>query len=325
MPPPMNQALAMAPQMAGLSTICALIALRMKVLSANAMRAMGPASMAGAGVLGSGCMPFPSVVERVEKGACGHHAAPVHLCQPGASGSAAIVRTGAEGGISAYAWRRCGFPRAPSKRPFGGSIDRNMTGPSRATVHGPAPSAVAGRPGPQVVGLEPLDEDDDDHHEVAASLVNTGLLTARIGPVNVVRSLASVARRTERGVVGHGGRLAVELLRVAVGSAEVAPAPSDRRWQDSAWRDNPLFRRLALSYLALEREVADIVEGADVDWRTRERARFGAGILTSALSPTNLLLTNPAAMRRARESRGRSLVRGARNLGGDVVHRRSSP
>jgi polyhydroxyalkanoate synthase len=47
------------------------------------------------------------------------------------------------------------------------------------------------------------------------------------------------------------------------------------------------------------------------DWERRARARYAAAILTGALAPTNFLPTNPAALKRAFETGGASLVRGA--------------
>ena len=67
------------------------------------------------------------------------------------------------------------------------------------------------------------------------------------------------------------------------------------------------------------------MEAADVDWRTRERARFAAGILTSSLAPTNTLPGNPAALKRAIETGGGSLVAGARHFVDDLRHNGGMP
>ena len=47
--------------------------------------------------------------------------------------------------------------------------------------------------------------------------------------------------------------------------------------------------------------------------------------IADAIAPTNFLLGNPVALRTARQSRGLSLLKGARNLAGDVVKRRPIP
>ncbi|HEX3607112.1 MAG TPA: alpha/beta fold hydrolase, partial [Candidatus Dormibacteraeota bacterium] len=60
-------------------------------------------------------------------------------------------------------------------------------------------------------------------------------------------------------------------------------------------------------------------------WRNAERARFAATLVTEALAPTNALAGNPAALKRAFETGGASLVRGARNAIRDLRHNRGMP
>ena len=45
-----------------------------------------------------------------------------------------------------------------------------------------------------------------------------------------------------------------------------------------------------------------------------EQARFAANILTSAAAPANFLASNPAAIKRAFDTGGTSLLRGLRNF-----------
>ena len=88
---------------------------------------------------------------------------------------------------------------------------------------------------------------------------------------------------------------------------------------------NPVYRRLAQAYLTVERAIGEAVEDADVDWPTRERARFVAGIVASGLAPTNTLAGNPAALKHAFDTGGLSLVRGGRNLLADIRHNKGMP
>jgi polyhydroxyalkanoate synthase subunit PhaC len=67
------------------------------------------------------------------------------------------------------------------------------------------------------------------------------------------------------------------------------------------------------------------MEEDGTDWREVERARFGAMVLKSAMSPTNTLPGNPTAIKRAFESGSLSLVKGARNLVSDLVHNGGMP
>jgi polyhydroxyalkanoate synthase len=134
--------------------------------------------------------------------------------------------------------------------------------------------------------------------------------------------LASAGPRAARETVG----LSVELARVALGRSKVDFKPGDKRFEDPTWRENPLYRRVGQAYLAWAQAVTNVVESAgDGDWHTAERARFGAAVLTSALSPTNTLLGNPAAVKRVYETGGKSLLRGARNMVHDLRHNGGMP
>src|SRR5919109_643055 len=114
--------------------------------------------------------------------------------------------------------------------------------------------------------------------------------------------------------------LSVESVKIALGRSEVAPAKGDNRFADPAWTENPGYRRLKQGYLAWSSAIDSVVEAAGVRWRTRERARFAAGILTSSVAPTNTLPGNPAALKRAIETGGGSLVSCAPHFVDDLLH-----
>jgi poly[(R)-3-hydroxyalkanoate] polymerase subunit PhaC len=127
------------------------------------------------------------------------------------------------------------------------------------------------------------------------------------GPVTVAKRLTGLGR---------------ELGRVATGTAEVSPPRGDRRFADSAWSENPVFRRLMQAYLATGETVDALIGDAHLDLQTERRVRFPVENLRDALAPSNFIWSNPTAIKAARESRGRSLVRGARQFASDM---RSSP
>src|SRR5262249_23454467 len=56
------------------------------------------------------------------------------------------------------------------------------------------------------------------------------------------------------------------------------------------------------------------VEAAGLDEMTAMKARLGSQLAVDATAPSNFLLTNPMALRRAFETGGLSLVRGLRNF-----------
>ena len=142
-----------------------------------------------------------------------------------------------------------------------------------------------------------------------------------------VASGLSAALRQGTTVVREASRLGVEFARIAWGLSDVAPAKGDRRFADPAWTANPAFRMIQQSYLAsaqaLDRIVAQLGEGAG--GTREEQARFAASIMTSAAAPTNFLVSNPAALKRALDTGGMSLARGARNFARDVRHNGGMP
>ena len=78
-------------------------------------------------------------------------------------------------------------------------------------------------------------------------------------------------------VVGEATRLGVELIRIASGRSDVAPAKGDRRFTDPAWTSNPAFRMIGQSYLAsaqaLDRIVAAMATGAATPGLSRPGSR----------------------------------------------------
>jgi polyhydroxyalkanoate synthase len=141
-----------------------------------------------------------------------------------------------------------------------------------------------------------------------------------------VGGLAAVLRQGTT-AAREAGRLGVELTHIAWGLSDVAPAKGDRRFSDPAWTSNPVFRMIRQSYLASAQAVDRIVDqlGDGRNDTRAERARFAANIVTGAAAPTNFLVTNPAAIKRAFDTGGMSLVSGARNFARDVRHNGGMP
>jgi len=92
--------------------------------------------------------------------------------------------------------------------------------------------------------------------------------------------------------------LTAEQLRVVAGTSELAPDPKDRRFVDSAW-SNPVWKRVAQSYLGTREAVLGSVDELDLDEKSADRARFALMQITEAMAPTNVLAGNPAAMKHA--------------------------
>jgi polyhydroxyalkanoate synthase len=99
----------------------------------------------------------------------------------------------------------------------------------------------------------------------------------------------------------------------------VEPGAGDRRFADPGWRSNPVFDVIKQSYLLQSNWLNDLVSSVeDIDPQTKRRAEFFMKMLTDAFSPSNFLISNPAALREAVETRGESLVRGMQNFAADL-------
>ncbi len=98
------------------------------------------------------------------------------------------------------------------------------------------------------------------------------------------------------------------------------PAKTDKRFNDPDWAANPMFDLMKQSYLLTSNWLNELVSGVeDVDAVSKRRVEFFTKILTDAFSPSNFLISNPAALREAMRSQGESLVKGAENFAADLA------
>jgi polyhydroxyalkanoate synthase subunit PhaC len=145
-----------------------------------------------------------------------------------------------------------------------------------------------------------------------------------------------------RGVVAHpaaaagaGVLFAARLAQVPgavlgrwLGSDESAPVqldPKDRRFADPAWADNPAFYAVRLLYQAVGDLADELIDAAQVSQHTGAKARMVTRLLLDAAAPTNFLAGNPTALKRAFDTGGMSLVRGAGNFVDDLLHNGGRP
>ncbi len=97
------------------------------------------------------------------------------------------------------------------------------------------------------------------------------------------------------------------------------PEAKDGRFKDPEWSENPIFDFLKQAYLISSRWAEDLVEDAEgLDERTRHKAQFYLKQISSALSPSNFLLTNPELIRETIKENGANLVRGMTMLAEDI-------
>lgn len=116
----------------------------------------------------------------------------------------------------------------------------------------------------------------------------------------------------------HLGNYGKELVEIAKGSSELAPHPKDRRFKDSTWSTNPLYKRGLQSWLAMQRELKGWIADSGASDHDKARANFMLDIVIDSLAPTNTLLGNPAAMKRLYETGGQSIIQGLKNAYDDL-------
>ena len=146
---------------------------------------------------------------------------------------------------------------------------------------------------------------------------------------SMLRENLDDAGRLLRQVPGAGQEVVglwVDLLRVGAGTSPIEPHPKDARFKDPTWRENAVYRAWAQGYLAwcaMADRITDRLDKAGV--KQLPALRFATGIATSALAPTNFFWSNPAALKRAYETGGRSVVTGLTHWADDLVRNGAMP
>ena len=149
--------------------------------------------------------------------------------------------------------------------------------------------------------------------------VSFGRSLMRVGPALLMRPTA-VASAQVRLAVGYASALGATAARV-IGKTTptpVAPEPGDRRFNDKAFAENPLYFLTLQNYLLWKQLVIELLDAAELPESDDIKARFAASLMIDAMSPTNYLFLNPAALRMAFETRGASVAKGMKNALNDL-------
>ena len=100
----------------------------------------------------------------------------------------------------------------------------------------------------------------------------------------------------------------------------VRPDKGDKRFNDPDWAENPVFDVIKQSYLLTSNWLNSLVSQVqDVDPIAKRRVEFFMKMLTDAFSPSNFLVSNPAALREAMQTQGASLLKGMENFADDLT------
>jgi polyhydroxyalkanoate synthase subunit PhaC len=95
--------------------------------------------------------------------------------------------------------------------------------------------------------------------------------------------------------------------------------PADKRFAAPQWQESPVFDFLRQAHAITTNWADDLVTRADTaDAHTRAKARFYVRQISSALSPSNFIATNPVLLHETLASNAENLARGAELLIEDI-------
>jgi polyhydroxyalkanoate synthase len=99
----------------------------------------------------------------------------------------------------------------------------------------------------------------------------------------------------------------------------IAPDRGDRRFKDEAWSEDLVFDYVKQSYLLSARWLRGLVKDVPgLERREQDKVDFFTRQFVSAISPSNFVLTNPAVLRKAKETGGQNLLDGLQHLLDDL-------
>lgn len=103
-------------------------------------------------------------------------------------------------------------------------------------------------------------------------------------------------------------------------TAVAEPEPTDNRFKDPEWSENPYFDFWKQAYLLTTNWAEHLLKETEgLDQPTRQKAEFYYRLLSSAFSPSNFPLTNPEVMRETLASNAKNLVLGMEHLANDMA------
>lgn len=138
------------------------------------------------------------------------------------------------------------------------------------------------------------------------------------------RMVMSLALRQPIHSAKHVAHFGLELKNVMFGQSELQADPTDKRFNDPAWSQNPLYRRYLQTYLAWRKELHQWIDESTLSPQDASRGHFVVNLMTEAMAPSNTL-ANPMAVKRFFETGGKSLLDGLSHLAKDMVNNGGMP
>ncbi|HNN90323.1 MAG TPA: alpha/beta fold hydrolase, partial [Giesbergeria sp.] len=104
-----------------------------------------------------------------------------------------------------------------------------------------------------------------------------------------------------------------KLWQQALQGAPQAPG-SDKRFAGDGWAANPMAAYTAAAYLLSARTLMGLADAVETDAKTRARIRFAVEQWIAAMAPSNFLVFNAEAQKKALDTQGESIAQGMANL-----------
>jgi polyhydroxyalkanoate synthase subunit PhaC len=169
------------------------------------------------------------------------------------------------------------------------------------------------------------------------NLINSSKLMGRLDPISlfpaVLRTSVTAASRPDK-VANVLAQTAADMLRAAAaatvravgGTSAYQPARGkDKRFSDPTWSGNAGYWLVREIYHGWEQSLLAIVRDAGTPPDVRQKAEFAVQLMIDALAPTNFVPGNPAVIKKALETGGLSLAKGARNFVHDLLTNQGAP
>lgn len=163
-----------------------------------------------------------------------------------------------------------------------------------------------------------------DKTDIDAALENTVALNPMVGLAreDLVGAVGAILRETAGKplvTAKHLKGFADEVVKIIKDESALAPDPRDKRFQDPTFKANRLYKGAMQYYLALDKGVKGWIKEMEFDEMERARANFVTQMILDSVSPTNSLVGNPSALKKAYETGGASLLRGLKNAYEDIT------
>ncbi len=188
---------------------------------------------------------------------------------------------------------------------------------------------------------ETIDEAVRDQYGQALTagrnLLDGSDLMGRLDPLSlfrpVLRTAVSAASQPDK-LAGVMARAAGEMIRATTaatvraigGTSSYQPEHGkDRRFDDPAWTGNAGYWWLREIYHDWEQSLLEIVRDTNTPPAVKQKAEFAMQLLIDACAPTNFIPGNPAVIKKALDTGGLSLAKGARNFIHDLRTNRGAP